>query len=498
MSDILIIYWNNNIFQNIKINIRISPYQLGAWRLMLFFKPLSVCEAFINDLNETLKILGGNKLSNCQKLWLSICITAIIVTNSVCWERFSRACFGAVKSNNLSKMFRRSLISWDKLLYASVTRIFKYYDITKGVLALDDTDNKRSKKTKRIHQAHKIKDKSSGGFVNGQELIFLLLITDKITIPVGFAFYSPDPDYTAWRKKDKELRKALVLKSQRPPKPIPNSKYPSKLEVAIKLIQDFKTNHSNITIQAILADALYGASNFVIPVINIYPGVQIISQAKCTQKVKYRNKYITVKEYFEQNKGVPAKIKIRGGIEKDVSMHGARLYLKSHKAKRFIIALKYEEEEKYRYLLGVDLTWRLTDIATAYSLRWLVEVFIFDWKSYEGWCQLAKQPDCDGSCRGVILSLLIDHCLLLHPEQKAMINNKLPALTVGSLRDQERAKAVLESVEELLKSDNPQLVIDALRLNIAEIVPLRQSSKHMSGRELGRLEPTPSLRYYAA
>lgn len=466
---------------------------------MFFLKPLSVCEEFINGLNKSLISIGSNKLSYCQRLWLSTCITAIIVTNSVCWERFSRACFGRLKSNNFSKMFRRTLIDWNGLLYASVVNIFKVYNISKGVLTLDDTDNKRSKKTPSIHYAHKIKDKSSGGFVNGQELTFLLLITDKVTVPVGFAFYSPDPDYSQWRKEDKILRKKLIPKSQRPVKPAPNSKYPSKLTVAIKLIEDFKKNYPDILVQAILADALYGASNFIIPIIEIYPGVQIISQAKSSQKVKHRNKYISVKEYFEQNKGVSAKIKIRGGIEKDVTMHGARLYLKSHKARRFIIALKYPEEEKYRYLLGVELTWRLTDIATAYTLRWLVEVFIQDWKSYEGWCQLAKQPDYDGSRRGVSLSLLLDHCLLLHPEQKALVNNKLPALTVGSLRDQERAKAVIETVEELLNSDKPKEVIDCLKHSLSEIIPLRPSSKHMSGRDLGRLESTPSLEYkYAA
>ncbi|GFO71041.1 hypothetical protein BJAS_P0251 [Bathymodiolus japonicus methanotrophic gill symbiont] len=40
----------------------------------------------------------------------------------------------------------------------------------------------------------------------------------------------------------------------------------------------------------------------------------------------------------------------------------------------------------------------------------------------------------EGSSRGLILSLLFDHCLLLHPEQIARIESKLPAYTVGSLQ----------------------------------------------------------------
>jgi len=57
----------------------------------------------------------------------------------------------------------------------------------------------------------------------------------------------------------------------------------------------------------------------------------------------------------------------------------------------FVIALKYEGEEKYRYLAATDVSWRTLDIIQAYSLRWLVEVFFEDWKLYEGWG--ARRPN---------------------------------------------------------------------------------------------------------
>ena len=63
----------------------------------------------------------------------------------------------------------------------------------------------------------------------------------------------------------------------------------------------------------------------------------------------------------------------------------ARLYVCAHKTKRFIVAIKYAEEETYRYLIASDLSWRTLDIVQGHTLRWLVEVFIQDWKSYEGW-----------------------------------------------------------------------------------------------------------------
>ena len=55
-----------------------------------------------------------------------------------------------------------------------------------------------------------------------------------------------------------------------------------------------------------------------------------------------------------------------------------------------VVALKYEGEDTYRYLIASDLTWRTLDIVQGQTLRWLVEVFIQDWKSYEGWSQLTS------------------------------------------------------------------------------------------------------------
>jgi len=466
---------------------------------MFFLQPLSTIKEFVQQLSKSLVELDAPPLTSAQKLWLSVCITGIIVTNSVCWKKFERAGFGKYGGGTLSAMFRRSKFTWDKLLVASVSHVLKQYEITEGLLALDGTDNHRSKNTKRIGKAHKIKDKTTGGFINGQALTILVLITNKVTIPVGFEFYEPDPDYVSWKNNDKQLKKQGVPKKERPKQPQKKENYKSTIEVAISTLETFKNQFPNITVKAILADAFYGAKTFYKPVKKSYPSTQIISQAKKNQKVLVRGKSITVEEYFVRNPGVPKQLKIRGGDEQTVSIHGARLHLNAHGCKRFIIALKYEGEMEYRYLLASDLSWRLTDIASTYTFRWLVEVFIQDWKSYEGWCQLAKQPGDDGSCRGVILSLLVDHALLLHPEQLALINNKLPAATVGSLRDRERAQAVLDAIESLINAqENSKTIITDLQECIKDAIPLRSSKKHMNNRELGRIEPTPALEYLNA
>ena len=39
------------------------------------------------------------------------------------------------------------------------------------------------------------------------------------------------------------------------------------------------------------------------------------------------------------------------------------------------MAIKYAEEERYRYLIASDLSWRTLDIVQGHTLRWLVEIF---------------------------------------------------------------------------------------------------------------------------
>ena len=85
-------------------------------------------------------------------------------------------------------------------------------------------------------------------------------------------------------------------------------------------------------------------------------------------------------------------------------------------------------------MIASDLSWRTLDVVQGHTLRWLVEVFIQDWKSHEGWAQLTKQPGTEGARHSVILSLLVDHSLFVHPDQQHQLKNNLPAYTVGSLR----------------------------------------------------------------
>ena len=173
----------------------------------------------------------------------------------------------------------------------------------------------------------------------------------------------------------------------------------------------------------IVADALYGTAPFVDGASALFGGVQVISQARSNQNIRVISASSTSPTILPLIPG-PRRLSASGAVKSGSPWSGsARLYVCSHKTKRFIVAIKYEEEETYRYLMASDLTWRTLDIVQGHSLRWLVEVFVQDWKGHEGWAQLTKQPGEEGARRSVILSLLVDHALFGHPAQEAQLKN---------------------------------------------------------------------------
>ena len=124
-------------------------------------------------------------------------------------------------------------------------------------------------------------------------------------------------------------------------------------------------------------------------------------------------------------------------------------------------------------------------------------MFIQDWKSYEGWSQLTKQPGEEGARKSVSLSLLVDHALFFHPDQHAQLTHNLPAYTVGSLRAHVQAECLVDVVERLVSSEAPQEQLHRFTHALHQMFAFGRSKKHMIQRQLGRLGPTASLKYRA-
>src|SRR6266699_1800017 len=337
---------------------------------MIIGKPAPFVRAFVDAVDEAIRAQSpSHGMSAIQLTWLAFCVTAVLVTNSICWARFERASLGTYSMAALSWMFRHSKIPWDQLLVASVRVILQHHGITSGSLVIDDTDNQRSKSAKALAHLYKLRDKESGGYIWGQSLVLLILVTSKISIPVGFVFYRPAPELSEWYKQAKVLKKQGFPHKQRPPKPAPNAQYPTKQQLALRLLEVFKAHHPDIRVHCIAADALYGTVSFVDAASAIFGGVQVLSQIRSNQNIRAGKREQHMADYFTTHPGTPHTIRIRGGEEVLVWVSSARLYVCSHKTKRFIVAIKYEEEETYRYLIASDLSWRTLDIVQGHSLR---------------------------------------------------------------------------------------------------------------------------------
>lgn len=154
--------------------------------MLPLFNALHFVVIYVNDLVGQLKLLNAEAdLSRTQKLWLSFVLSAIIVSNGICWSVFERMSNGKHKSTKLLGMFRRGVICWDKLIIASIKLIIKRYNLKEGVLLLDDSNKSRSKNVKKLHAAHKVKDKATGGYSIAQDVMFLVLVTRQGNNSIG-------------------------------------------------------------------------------------------------------------------------------------------------------------------------------------------------------------------------------------------------------------------------------------------------------------------------
>src|SRR5690348_7291053 len=88
---------------------------------MILAKPAPCVRACINAVDAAMRQdHPSHGMSVMQRTWLALCVTAVLVPNSIGWARFARASLGTSALAALSWMFRQSKMPWDALLVASV------------------------------------------------------------------------------------------------------------------------------------------------------------------------------------------------------------------------------------------------------------------------------------------------------------------------------------------------------------------------------------------
>lgn len=440
---------------------------------------------YVNSLNNQLREDGHGAISRLQSSMLCFVLLGMLITQSLCWARLERGSGGTIRSGALSKWFYHGMKVWNYILKASTKVLMKRFEITSGVLAIDDTDRGRSKNTTKIWGVHKTLLKGTGGFHQAQNIVILLLVSPTVSFPVGVRFYRPDPAVKLWKFNEQQLKEQGVPKKQRPAYPDPDPEYPSREQLALELVKEFRCDHPSVHIRAITADSAYGTPFLMKALASVYPKTQLLSQIRSNQKVRFRNgKEQSVSDFFKQRKWKTKSLKLRGHKKTVVHFCSAVVQVKSHERKFRVVAVKYEDEEEPRFIISHDLSWQSEDIIRYYGLRWLVEVFIEDWKQHQGWPSLAYQQDVDGAWYGLILSLLLDHSLFFHAQQSARIKNKLPALSVGSLRSAIQHESIFTTFQHVLNSEDPQQAFKALQGRFNEVCISNESTKHLSGRTM--------------
>ena len=122
---------------------------------MLIERPFEFIQECLSLLEaELCRYYPGCRLSGIQKWWLGFCLSAILVTNKICWKAFERASLGQFGHQALSWMFRHSKIFWSELFKVSILKILQSHGIQEGALRGDDVDRNRSKSTTQIHGVH--------------------------------------------------------------------------------------------------------------------------------------------------------------------------------------------------------------------------------------------------------------------------------------------------------------------------------------------------------
>ena len=162
-------------------------------------KPAPFVRAFVAAVDAAMREHPPHHaLSVTPRAWLACCITAVRVTNSLCWARCERASLGTEALAALSWRLRQRQMPWAHLLVASVRGILRHPGLTSGNLSLDAPDNPRSPSAQALASLSPLRVKERGGALWGQSRVFLVLVTPQIAMPVGVGCSPPAPERRGW------------------------------------------------------------------------------------------------------------------------------------------------------------------------------------------------------------------------------------------------------------------------------------------------------------
>ncbi|MGO0307514.1 hypothetical protein ACTL6P_13050 [Endozoicomonas acroporae] len=108
--------------------------------MTMLIRVLPCATQFIDHLDQALRQAPhAQRLTMKQRYFLAFVISAMILTQKLCWATMERRSLGQYTSAALWWMFYRSEIVWHLLLRISVLVIIDRYGLSEGNLLIDDT-----------------------------------------------------------------------------------------------------------------------------------------------------------------------------------------------------------------------------------------------------------------------------------------------------------------------------------------------------------------------
>ena len=451
-------------------------------------QPLKSVESYVGTIAEH----GEVTLTSKQAKLVARLLSGILLLGAFKVSRIAALFLMEISPPAIYAMLRRSAIPFDKLFWGSLKLVIGLFGVRTVTIAIDDTERERSKGCRALPFVRKAVCKLTGGWIQVQNLLFFVLVTDKVTIPIWFSFHRP----SQLSKK----QKAICRKNPKRIKEF-DPRYRTKVDLAciglyivsrmLRRIEDEMGIKLNL--RCISADNGFASAQVQQAVVR-YFGCQFVSKANPQQKVKYRGNQPRLCDFFKRISAISKTIKIRG---KCIALEykAARVHVSSYGRKVFVVAIRYNNDKAWQYLYGTDLSWTAESIIKAYGLRWLVEVFFEDWKMYDGWGVGALQRSVDGAARGLFLSLLVDLFLLYHQRTDLSLreHGRNELYSAGTVIRYLQAEAIHQAIEGVLEHANPRQKLVEVRELLLEVAEKRLSLKHSQQWDFDGLEPSPSL-----
>ena len=170
-------------------------------------------------------------------------------------------------------------------------------------------------------------------------LVLLVVVTAKISLPVGGVCSPPAPELRAWEKQAKALKKHGVPTQPRPPTPARKPQYPPTHQRALRFLEACTAPHPASRMHCLSADALSGTAPCVADASAMCGGVQVLSHLRRTPHLRGGQRAQHVATSCATHPGTLHPIRIRGGDEGVGWISRARFSGCAHNTTRCMVAI---------------------------------------------------------------------------------------------------------------------------------------------------------------